>query len=202
MSEEHNLLHPRSQAASEPALSSAEHSDEPFACPYCGQMLAATCRVCVACKQPIAQAEIRRRLPLAPLPEPPSAAPARERVGFPWPWFFGLLGVRLFVAMVAERSLGIVKAELILVGVEFASAAWVFYDANQRGIPRVVRWAMGTLFLWVMVFPWYLARRRKPEATCPFVEGQAGPLARVLFIALAAFLVLAIVLTALQGPAK
>jgi hypothetical protein len=123
-------------------------------------------------------------------------------VRFPWPWFFGLLGARLLVAMIAQRSLGIVKAELVLMGVEFGSAAWVLYDANQRRIPRVFRWAGGTLLLWVLVFPWYLARRRKPQATCPFVESQAGPLVRILLIALAASLIMAIILTALQGPVK
>jgi 4-amino-4-deoxy-L-arabinose transferase-like glycosyltransferase len=104
--------------------------------------------------------------------------------------------------MIVQKSLGIVKAELVLVGVEFGSAAWVLYDANQRRIPRVFRWAGGTLLLWVLVFPWYLARRQKPQATCPFVESQAGPLVRILLIALAASLIMAIILTALQGPVK
>jgi hypothetical protein len=45
---------------------------------------------------------------------------------------------------------------------------------------------MGTLLLWPIIFPWYLARRNRPQQPCPFIEARAKPLTlAILFIVLA-----------------
>jgi len=75
-------------------------------------------------------------------------------------------------------------------------AAWVFYDANRRGVPRPLRWALGALFLWPIVFPWYLVRRKTPRALCPFVEGIGLPVVILVLLALGVLIVL------IRGPIK
>lgn len=69
-------------------------------------------------------------------------------------------------------------------GVELAASAWVYYDAHARRIPRPLRWGLGSLLLWILIFPWYLSRRRTPEAPCPFVEAEVGPITRFLLVIL------------------
>jgi hypothetical protein len=50
---------------------------------------------------------------------------------------------------------------------------------------------MGTLLLWPIIFPWYLARRNYPKQPCPFIEAQVRPITlAVLFILLAVLLYL------------
>jgi hypothetical protein len=45
---------------------------------------------------------------------------------------------------------------------------------------------MGTLLLWPIIFPWYLARRSSPSQPCPFIEARVSPIKlAVLFILLA-----------------
>lgn len=173
-------------------MSGATFPDEPFACPHCGQMLAATCRVCVACKREIDPGEIQRP-PLIPAElQPELSTLSPTRVKFPWALFLVLLAARLWVAMTAQKYLGLLKSELVLGGVELLTGVWVTYDAWQKGVPKPFRWGAGSLFLWTIVFPWYLARRRMPRASCPFVEGRA-----LIVVALMAF-ILAIVLVALN----
>jgi hypothetical protein len=47
---------------------------------------------------------------------------------------------------------------------------------------------MGTLLLWPVIFPWYLARRMRPRQPCPFVEARVSPITlAVLLILLAVF---------------
>ena len=55
---------------------------EPFPCPACGQLLAPSCRVCVACKHAIDPAEIRKPRVLPVVGEPARRQP--EPVRFPW----------------------------------------------------------------------------------------------------------------------
>jgi len=177
--------------------------EEPFACPACGQMLAASCHVCVACKQPIDPAQIRKARPSPtalsvsesePLPQP--QAPAR----FSWPIFFGVLLVSLFLAIVVQAIWGPVKGPLVMGGAQILTSAWVFYDAHLKRVPKPLRWGVGALLLWIVVFPWYLARRRTPQAPCPFVEAEVGPLSRFLLLALMLFFLLGIVLAIFKGP--
>ncbi len=191
----------RAPDASDPAP-----SDEPFPCPHCGQMLASTVRVCVACHQPIDEKQIRRAPPPASAAAVPSARleplPIIERVRFPWTLFFALLLARLLLAGVGQRYFGLVKTELLLGIVEVVSAVWVAYDATSQRIPRPFLWGVGTLFLWVIIFPWYLVRRRRREASCPFVESRPAPLGWVLVLILVASLLLALLISAGKIPGK
>jgi hypothetical protein len=178
-------------------------SDQPFACPYCGQMLAASCRVCVACKQPVDSSQVRTSHAESKAPTPKSALPALEPARFPWLLFLAVLCLRLAVAAVAVRQWGFLKTEIIFAGIELLSAVWVFQDAQRRRVPKPLRWGLGSLFLWLLFFPWYLVRRRVPEAPCPSVEAEIGPVARVLLFALMVLFLLSMVLVMFTGsPAR
>ena len=185
--------------ASATSASGAAFPDEAFPCPACGQMLAPSCRVCVACKQPIDPAQIKsasaRALELRPFDAQPTAGPGAGNVRFPWVLFLVLLLVGIPVGL-AERRWGLIRTELVFDGVKMLCAAWVFYDANQRGVTKPLRWTLGTLFLWPIVFPWYLARRKTPRAHCPFVEGIGLPVVILVLLALGVLIVL------IRGPIK
>jgi len=175
---------PEETQSSSPPAAAVSLPDENFACPNCGQMLAPTCRVCVACKQPIDPALIQSAAPVAALP-PVESRVARSpllRVPFPWTLFFVLFAARVAVGGLAERRWGLIKVELALAGFEMLCAIWVFYDATRMAVPRPLRWALGSLLLWPIVFPWYLARRRRPQAVCPFVEGAALPIVILVLV--------------------
>ena len=178
-------------------------SEEPFACPHCGQMLAASCRICVACKQPVDSSQTRTGHAESKAPASEAALPALEPARFPWLLFLVLLCLRLAVAGVAVRHWGFLKTEIIFAGMELLSAVWVFQDAQRRRVPKPLRWGLGSLFLWVLFFPWYLARRRVPEAPCPPVEAEIGPVTRALLFALIVFFLLSMVLVMFTGsPAR
>ena len=167
---------------------------EPFACPACGQMLAPTCRVCVACKQPIDPREIMAASAAHAQEDLPRTPSAPASVPFPWTLFFVLLAVRIAAGGFGERRFGLIKVELVLAGLEMLCAIWVFYDASRSGLARPLRWALGSLLLWPIVFPWYLARRRSPQARCPFVEGAALPIVILLLAAIG------ILIALIKGP--
>jgi hypothetical protein len=178
-------------------------NDEPFACPACGQMLAPTCRVCVACKQPVdptltqkPQASVRELKPELAQVLPPPVEPAR----FSWMIFLSVLAAWLFAAAVTQQLLGLEISQFVLGGVVILSSVWVFYDAQRKGVAKPLRWGIGVILLWILVFPWYLARRRTPQAPCPFIEGEAGPLARALLFALIVFFLLGIAIMLFKGP--
>jgi hypothetical protein len=190
---------PLSTAGTEPEAL-GRTSDEPFACPACGQMLAPSCRVCVACKQPIDPSQIDTAVAESVRPAPAVALPTPEPVRFPWLLFLALFGIRLAVAMVAQRHFGLLRTELMLGGVEFVTAIWVFQDAQRRRVPKPLRWGLGSLLLWLLFFPWYLARRRAPEAPCPSIEAEIGPVTRVLLIILVVFFLLGMVSFLFKGP--
>ncbi len=191
---------PENEARRADTLINSDLPQEPFPCPSCGQMLAPTVRVCVACKQTIDPAQITRAQ-AGPGPfETHGTQPATARVQFPWPLFFVLLAVRLLAAVIAQRHWGLVKAELALGSLELLTGAWVFFDAQQRGVPKPLRWGIGSLFLWILVFPWYLVRRKTPQASCPFVEAEVGPVTRALFIILIVLFLLGAADLILKGP--
>jgi len=175
---------------------------EPFACPACGQLLGPACRICVACGQPIDPAQIRipqaARTPLEPARTLP-AFPA-ERVRFSWQIFFTVLVAWFAAAVVAQRFLGSENSKLALGSVVIVSSVWVFFDARLNGVPRPLRWGLGSLLLWIVFFPWYLARRRTPQAPCPTVEAEPAPLIRVLLVALLLVFLLGIILAIIKGP--
>lgn len=183
----------------EPA-GSPETEGEPFACPHCGQMLAASCRVCVSCKEPVDPSKIIQPIVAPSMPAQETAAlPA---VRFPWPIFLVVLGASWFTAIGALQFLGVQKSQLLVGAIQIGSAAWVVVDARARRLPKPWRWGLGSLFLWIVIFPWYLARRRAPKAVCPFVEAEAGPLARLILIVLLVFFLSGLVMMFLKGPVK
>ena len=194
-------------ANSQATPSDSEFPTEPFACPNCGQMLAASCRVCVACHHAIDPSDIKKVPEPTPLPAPElirarieEAARAQAAVApvrFPWLLFLiTLSGLWLAGIGLIKAGLDPLESQLILGGVQILTSLWVFYDAHTKKIPMAVRWWLGSLLLWPVLFPWYMVRRKRPGAPCPFVEGPVGPLARlVLFV-----LVIVLFLLVLKGP--
>lgn len=169
--------------------------DEPFACPNCGQMLAPTCRVCVACHEPIDLAQVARRDTTHVIP-PPSLEPAPTLAGktqFSWWIFLLVLVVYIAIVIFAKRFLNSVGNEAVLAGVLLASSTWVFYDAHSKRVPHPFRWGISALLLWIVVFPWYLSRRRAPEAPCPLMEAQASVFIRALVWFFLIFFILSII---------
>lgn len=169
----------------------ARFPDEPFPCPECGQLLGASARVCAVCKQPVDPAKIHRTKPAPAIVEAAVRAAPTARVPFPWLLFLGLL-----VALAVASHYGGVHFQAGVLVAEALTSVWVFYDASKKGIRRPLRWALGSLLLWLLVFPWYLAQRRWPRAECPFVEGKG------LVITLAVIFLLGVVFVALRGPIK
>jgi len=165
---------------------------EPFACPYCGQMLGPQCRVCVACKKSIDPADIREVGPVLgkselQTPRPPVAAPAR----FSWAIFFLVFSVAWLAAVISLEIWGPDMTRAYFGLLPLISAPWVIFDAHRKHIARPLRWGLGSLILWVIIFPWYLARRRTPEAPCRFAEGMGLPI--VLLVYLLCLIVLIVV---------
>ncbi len=175
--------------------------DEAFPCPACGQMLAPSCRVCVACQTPIDFAQVRKVEPEVPIaqeeapPEPP-VEPAR----FSWGIFFAVFFLWLLGAIVTTQLLGPSGSQVALGSFVLASSLWVFVDAQKQGVPKPLRWGMGALLLWILVFPWYLSRRRTPQASCLFIEAEAGPIARTLLVILMIFFLVGALLLIFNEP--
>lgn len=178
----------------------ADFPSEAFPCPACGQMLGPGSRVCAVCKAPIDPREIGRPVP-AVEPDTIAAAPIPlERALFPWSLFAILLLARFIVLATANRYLGLSKTFLFLGGFEIMCGIWVCFDAIQRRIPKAFRWGLGSALLWVLVFPWYLTRRGKPQAVCPFIEAEVGPITRAVFFALVVFFLISVIAVIIKGP--
>jgi len=183
---EHDELHELEKAATGDRPSDEQFPTDPFPCPACGQLLAPSCRVCVACKQAIDPAEIRihRVLPVVGEPAPRVLEPVR----FPWRIFVIVFAIWVVGATLVQRYMDPWKGQLVLGGVQILCSLWVLFDALEKRLPRPLRWGMGTLLLWPIIFPWYLARRSHPRQPCPFVEAQIRPITRAaLLILLAVF---------------
>ena len=56
------------------------------------------------------------------------------------------------------------------------------------------------MLLLILIFPWYLARRRTPQSPVPFVEAEVGPLARFLLFALLFFFLASLIFYIVQRP--
>jgi len=181
----------------------AAFPDEPFACPNCGQMLAPSVRTCPSCRQAIDPNEIARPEIVIPIAEQviPLPSASREYARFSWAIFFATLGIWLVVAFVVEALLGYEKSQFALGGLVILSSAWVLHDARKNNIPKAVRWSIGSVLLWIIIFPWYLARRRTPKAACPFIEGEGRHVRTLLFILLVFFLLMSLMLL-LKAPTK
>ncbi|MGH9356020.1 MAG: hypothetical protein ACRD10_07815 [Terriglobia bacterium] len=156
---------------------------EPLICPNCGQLLAPSCRVCVSCHQTIDFSKVHAE---TVIPFPAAAKAPLPQISannqFSWRIFVIFLGIYLTLAMVAERTLNPTSNEFVLAvgGLQLLTSACVFLDARLRRIPHALRWALGSLLLWIVVFPWYLSRRRVPESPCPLMEAEASVFIRAL----------------------
>jgi len=190
----------------ESLASEATFPSEPFQCPACGQLLAPACRICVACRKPIDFQEVARPRAVAmPARPAPSIEPQPEPVRFPWRIFFVVLGCAFlvgmaFITLIAHGVLKQDQAQLAMNGVPALVGIWVFFDASRRRIPRPLRWGLGTILLLAVVFPWYLARRSKPEAPVPFVEAEVRPVTRMVLIALLLLFLVSLIMNIVQGP--
>ena len=204
-SEEAGLTDPEAAPVAS-AASSAEFPHEPFSCPACGQLLGPACRVCVACKQPINPAEIAHPREVAhPAAHAPGTEPRLSPVPYPWRIFFLVLAMAFFLGIIYSTAItyGLLRedlAQLTLHGAPLLVGVWVFFDALRRRIPRPLRWAVGTMLLLIVVFPWYLARRKTPHAPVPFVEAEVGPVTRFLLYVLLAFFLASLIFYIVQGP--
>lgn len=185
------------ESGSRPA---AAFPDEPFACPHCGQMLAPSCRVCPSCREAIDPKDIPRPEVVIPIASQVVALPTKEYARFSWSIFFATLGTWLIVALIAEKFLGYEKGQLALGALVALSSVWVFHDARTKNIPTPWRWSLGSFLLWILMFPWYLARRRTPKAPCPFIEGEGGRVARTLLFILFVIIVLYALMMLIKGP--
>lgn len=130
----------------------------------------------------------------------PVEKPAPPPVRFPWPIFFAVLGIEFLLALVFLQLYGEAKARWGLWAVQTLASIWVLFDALRRHIPYPWRWGVGSLLLSIIVFPWYLARRRLPESPCPFVEAKIGTVTRVILLALLIFFLLTAVSYLVVGP--
>jgi hypothetical protein len=161
---------------------------EPFPCPACGQLLAPSCRVCVACKHPIDPTEIRKVTPAPVVGGAPSRTLAPVR--FPWRLFLLFSWVLMVAGIVSELLLGPSRTQLMVQALQLLSAIWVSLDAYAKRVPKPLRWGLATIFpTCLIILPWYLVRRRRPEAPCPFVEGYVSPARRVLLLVVVLVLV-------------
>jgi hypothetical protein len=188
------------RAVVESSASAAEFPSEPFQCPACGQLLGPSCRVCVSCKQPINPAEIARTsaVPLAAA-HVASAQPRPQSVRFSWPIFFAVLGASCLIALIVQGLWKDQQQVFVAMGaVQTLASVWVFFDAHRRGIPRPLRWSLGTMFLPIVIFPWYLTRRRTPQLPVPFLE--AIPIIRLLLIAVLLLVLANLIASIVQGP--
>jgi hypothetical protein len=206
-----NITTPQQQRTAPAAEAGSASSDghaasgfptEPFPCPYCGQMLAPNVRVCVACRKSIDPRDIAA----AAAPPPPAAtAPPRQvqpRVQFSVPIFLMVLASSLGIAALALETLGPVKSQYIMPGLVLFSSIWVYFDAYHRKIPKPLHWGIGSLLVWIVVFPWYLARRRQPAGTCPLIEMEGRRFFRIILILVLAGLLFSVLLQFIRGPLK
>jgi hypothetical protein len=104
----------------------------------------------------------------------------------------------LVLAGLADIFLGPLRAQFLMGSVVLFSSIWVIYDAREKLVPKPLRWGLGSLLLWIVVFPWYLARRRDPIAPCRFVEAEVRPLTRLVLAALVVVVLVSLVVMVLQ----
>jgi hypothetical protein len=158
---------------------------EPFLCPACGQLLAPSCRVCAACHHAIDPAEIGKETPATAVVVVPPRIEAPVR--FPWPLFLSFFLAVMAGGILAESFIGPAKTQILVGTLQLILAIWVSIDAYSKRVPHPLRWGLGTMLpTWLIILPWYLVRRRRPEAPCPFVEARVKPTTlAALFILLA-----------------
>jgi len=178
-----------------------EFPSEPFPCPACGQLLGPSCRVCVSCKHPINPSDITRSPTVAlAAAHAASAQPRPEPVRYPWRILVAVMAIGMILGLISLALLGEQNGPKVIQAIPILAGLWVFYDAFRRRLPRPLRWSIGTMLLLALVLPWYLARRSKPESPVPFVEAEAGPVTRILLIALLVCFLIGLIFNIVQGP--
>ena len=179
----------------------AEFPSEPFPCPACGQLLGPSCRVCVSCKHSINPSEIARTPTMAlAAAHSTSTQPRPEPVRYPWRILVAVMAIGMILGLISLALLGEQKGPMVIQAIPILAGLWVFFDAFRRRLPRPLRWGVGTMLLLALVFPWYLARRNRPDSSVPFVEAEAGPVTRILLIALLVFFLIGLIFNVVQGP--
>jgi len=184
---EHDGSHKPEPLAPEESSTEEQFPGEPFACPACGQLLAPSCRVCVACQRLIDPSEVRKPQAPAAFETPVGREP--EAIRFSWPSFLRVFVIWVVGATLVQHFMPPLRAQLVLGGVQIFCSIWVLFDAREKHLPKPFRWGMGTLLLWPVVFPWYLARRNYPLRPCPFIEARVKPATMAALIILLAVLV-------------
>lgn len=149
-------------------------------------MLGPAVRVCVACRETIDPAQIRRPV-LQPQAQDAAVvaqkAPEKPRnTPFPWAIFFVVLLVMALFSAVIEKRFGVTATVYGFGVLQMITSVWVVFDAHRKGIPQPLQWGVGSMLLWIVVFPWYLGRRRQPKTVCPFVESGARSLLRIVLL--------------------
>lgn len=163
-------------------------------------MLAASCRVCVACKAPVDYSLIGRREEVGPsISINAAASVAPEPARFSWGIFFAVLLIYFSLASLCQAWVGIRTSYYVMGGFVLATSVWVFMDAREKGLPRPAGWALGCVLLWIVIFPWYISRRRTPDAPCPIMEGEAGPVTRAIILFLVIVTIAGVVMMFVTG---
>ena len=182
--------------------SDAQFPTDPFPCPNCGQMLGSDVRVCVSCRKPIDPSQIKAAEAIYTSQPAQSTPRTQPQVRFPWSVFVVFLVLGSVMTSEGLTALGFLKAMLVFLAIQILSSIWVFYDANQRGIPKPLHWGIGSLFFWLPIFSWYLVRRRQPQAACPLIEAGGWQFFRTLALIFSVTMLLTVLLRLLLGPAR
>lgn len=124
---------------------------ETKSCPFCAEEVLAEAIVCKHCRRDIGAGP----LPFSPVP---GAVPTSGALYF----LAAAVGVILsFVLLGAAGPFLLVVATAIWVGVDAATHRLVAYEQGLGGAGAAL---IGTLLLWIVVFPWYLAIRSRIRA--------------------------------------
>jgi hydrogenase-4 membrane subunit HyfE len=99
----------------------------------------------------------------------------------------------LAIAVITRIYLNPMHYELLLSTLLVISSVWVSYDAHSKHLPHPLRWGVSALLLWIVVFPWYLSRRRNPQSPCPLMEAEGSVFIRALLWVLLIFFVLSLI---------
>ena len=126
--------------------------------------------------------------------------PRPEPVRFPWRIFFAVLGISFLLALISKDSGGNRGLSWQWEEHRPLPVSGCFLMRSGGAFPRPLRWAVGSMLLPVVIFPWYLARRSSPKSPVPFVEAEVGPVTRFLLFALLIFFLASLIFYIVQGP--
>ena len=155
----------------------------------------------MACRHAIDPAEITRPQAVTlPTASAPGTILRPEAVRYPWRIFFAVLGIAFLLALSSKDSGGNKGLSWRWWASRPLPVSGCFSMRSGSASPGRWRWAVGSMFLPVVIFPWYLARRRAPQSPVPFVETEVGPVTRFLLFALLLFFLVSLIFYIVQGP--